>query len=85
MIRRAGELKVSMSTLVQAALTVIIGYLLNMVLGLDAKLARLDEQLKALRNETTIHAEHSRESIAVAEKSHTAIWDALRRKQDKRE
>ena len=81
---RAAEVKVSVSTLIQAAITVVVGYLLQMVLGMDAKVARLEEQIRAQQREAQLHAEHSREVTEAAEKSHTAMWDAIRRKADRR-
>jgi Tfp pilus assembly protein PilX len=84
MIRRAAGVQVSMATLVQGAITVVVGYLLTMVLGMDAKVARLEERATALRTEASLHTEHAKESLKDAEEAHRAIWEALRRKQDKR-
>lgn len=84
LVRKAANITVSMTAIFQTGVAVIIAYLLNMVLGMDAKVARLDEQLKALASETRIHAEHSKESLANSETAHKAIWDAMRQKADKR-
>lgn len=84
LIRKASEARVSMSTLIQGAITVIVGYLLQMVLGMDAKMARLEERVRAAEQREELHVEHSKESITKAEDAHKAIWEALRRKADKR-
>lgn len=84
LIRKAGGIQVPMSTLVQAGLTVIIGYLMQMVLGMDARLARQEEKINAIGREMALHADHSAESVQKAEEAHRSIWEALRRKADKR-
>jgi hypothetical protein len=84
LFRKARESHISVTTLVQVGLTGIIGYLLQMVLGMDAKMARLDEQMKALNTQVQLHTEHSKESLTVAERTHQSLWEAMRRKADKR-
>lgn len=83
-IRRASEIRVPMSALFQTAMAVIIAYLLTMMLGMDARLARQEEQIKALGRESALHAEHAAESLKRAEEAHRSLWEAMRRKQERR-
>jgi len=76
--RRTAEVKVPVSAIVQSVLTLVLGWLFTMMLGMDARVARI-EASRAEREKVEDRLQAADEKrLSKIEDANQKQWDALR-------
>jgi len=81
--RRTAEVKVPISAIVQSVLTLVLGWLFTMMLGMDARVARIEAARAATEKAEDKLQEATEKRLTKVEDANTKQWERIRELQER--